>query len=136
MFSSQVDACAQANFLLNSELRKGKLGVELEKQGMNCCFESPEPGQMTWNFSGPERFSENAMDVWLAVRNFFCAPWSDRFDRFGGFATAWMFNKNRKFTKRLNFVRFLLSMPFNVAFSRSQHTPDQQQGAGPNRTQA
>jgi hypothetical protein len=93
MVSSQVDACAQANFLLNSELRKGKLGEMREIHHCNHGFENREPCQMTCNFRCPERFSENAMDLWLAVRNFFRVPSNGRFDSFGGFATALMFNK-------------------------------------------
>ncbi|WP_394688576.1 hypothetical protein [Hoeflea sp.] len=93
MVSSRFDACEQVDFLLNPKLRKGKRGEMREILDPTLGFDARKPGEMTCNFCGPERFSENAMDLWLAVRNFFRASSNGRFDHFGGFPTASMFNK-------------------------------------------
>jgi hypothetical protein len=54
MCSSQVDACAQANFLLNSELRKGKLGKQREKHDPGPGLDALSHGEC-WGFFGGEK---------------------------------------------------------------------------------
>ncbi|MEQ8480490.1 MAG: hypothetical protein RIC18_07525 [Hoeflea sp.] len=65
----------QADFLLNPELRKGKPAEMGGRDFLSTRLgQALKPLSMTLKRRVPERFSENAIEAWLAVRNFFCRP--------------------------------------------------------------